>query len=113
MHEVSIAQNILDIVEKEAEKQKASKIHLVKIILGQFTGVVKEALEFALLTVKKNSIANDTHFQIDTVPLKTHCSDCKNDYSNQQEIIFTCPSCNGNLEIISGKEMYIDYIDLE
>lgn len=113
MHEVSIAQNILLIVEKEAEKKKASKIHLVKIILGQFTGVVKEALEFALEVVKKNSIADKAIFKIETISLQTFCPACNKDYDSQNEMIFQCPSCKGNLDIVRGKEMYIDYIDLE
>ena len=113
MHEVSIAQNILDIVEREADKNKANKIYSVKIVIGEFTGIVKEALEFALQVVIKNSIANKAEFHIEMVSLKTHCSTCNKTYNNNKEFIFLCPSCDGNLEILNGKELYIDYIDLE
>jgi hypothetical protein len=47
MHEMSIAQSVLDIAFSEMEKRAARRVQKIKIRIGEFSGVVKEALEFA------------------------------------------------------------------
>ena len=47
MHEMSIAQSVLDIAVGEMEKNASAGIKKIKISIGEFSGVVKEALEFA------------------------------------------------------------------
>ncbi len=113
MHEVGIAQSILEIVEKEVKKNGASKVNKVKLIVGEFTGVVKEALEFALDIIKKNSLAENAEFLIETVKLKTFCQSCDKTFVGKEEAHFLCPDCNGILGIVEGKELKIDFIDVE
>ncbi len=113
MHEVGIAQSILEIVEKEVKKNGASKVNKVKLIVGEFTGVVKEALEFALDIIKKNSLAENAEFLIETVNLKTFCQNCDKTFVGKEEAHFLCPDCNGILGIVEGKELKIDFIDVE
>jgi len=113
MHEVGIAQGILDIVEKEVKKNSASNVNRVKLIIGEFTGVVKEALEFALDIIKKNTSAHNAEFVIETIKLKTYCQECDNTFVGKEEAHFLCPNCNGILNIVAGKELRIDFIDVE
>ncbi len=113
MHEVGIAQSILEIVEKEAAKNNATVVKKVKLIVGEFTGIVKEALEFALEIVKKNTIAENAEFEIEIVKLKTHCKHCNREFTNNKQAGFLCPECNGILSIVAGKELNIEYIDVD
>lgn len=113
MHEVGIAQSILSIIDKEAEKHEASIIYSVKIVIGEFTGVVKESLEFALDIIKKETIAEKADFIIDVRKLITYCPSCNKKIIGKEKNNFLCPECNGILNISEGKELYIDYIDLE
>jgi hydrogenase nickel incorporation protein HypA/HybF len=46
MHEMAIAQSIIEIVEREARKHNSGSVKRVKVQIGEFSGVVKEALEF-------------------------------------------------------------------
>ena len=48
MHEFSIALNIVDIASKTATDASATKINEVEIEVGILSGVIIEALEFAL-----------------------------------------------------------------
>ena len=113
MHEVSIANSILEIVESQTRKNNASSVKCVKLIVGEFTGVVKEALEFALDIVKKNTLAKEAEFIIERVKLKTVCKKCNKTYNGNGEITFLCPICNGVLNIKEGKELYIDFIEVD
>ena len=113
MHEVSIAQNIIDKIEFEVRTNKASRVKNVKLVIGEFTGIVKEALEFALEIITKNTSAENACFDIETVKLKTYCSQCNKSYSDNGELCFICPVCDSNLKILEGRELLIKYIDVE
>jgi len=113
MHEVGIAQSILEIVEKEVNKDGTSNVKRVKLIVGEFTGVVKESLEFALDIIKKNTSAENAEFVIETVKLKTYCQECDKTFIGKDDAHFLCPDCNGILGIVEGKELKIDFIDVE
>ena len=113
MHEVGIAQSILEIVEKEMKKNGASTVNRVRLIIGEFTGIVKEALEFALNIIKKNTSVQNAEFVIETIKLKTYCQKCDQTFVGKEESRFLCPECNGILNIVEGKELQIDYIDVE
>ncbi len=112
MHEVGIAKSIYEIIESEAKKNNAGKVVKVKLLIGEFTGIVKEALEFALDVIKKGSFMEDTEFEIETVKLKTYCSNCDKTFIGKSNARFLCPDCQNILSIKSGKEMEIEYIDI-
>ncbi|MFC2133582.1 hydrogenase maturation nickel metallochaperone HypA [Bacteroidota bacterium] len=112
MHEFSIAQNIIQVCEAEAKKHNSKSIFKVGLRIGEFTGVVKEALEFAFDITKKDSIACNAVFEFEHVPLKTQCTKCKEIYSNVKDYNFQCPSCGEPVEILEGRELEIKYIDI-
>lgn len=113
MHEVSIAENIIEIIEREADKNNSYKILRVKLLLGEFTSIVKDALLFALDILKTDTKANDAFFEIEQIKLKTACFSCGEISEMNNELNFNCAKCNGVMTIIEGKELEIEYIDLD
>jgi len=113
MHEVGVALEIIKIVKLETEKADAEVVKEVKIIIGEFTGIVKESLKFAFDIIKKETIAKNAEFIIEVEKLKTRCTDCNSIYGSKNEANFICPNCGGILNILAGKEMKIEYIDVE
>ncbi|OGU60748.1 MAG: hydrogenase maturation nickel metallochaperone HypA [Ignavibacteria bacterium RBG_13_36_8] len=112
MHEFSIVQNIINACEAEARKHNSNKISKIGLRIGEFTGVVREALDFAFDITKKNTLAENAAFEIEIVPLKTHCNNCGHTFSDIKEYNFYCPDCNDPLEILEGRELEIKYIDI-
>ena len=53
MHELSIAMNIIDIAGEYAAKANTKTINEIEIEVGELSGVVIEALEFAMENAKK------------------------------------------------------------
>jgi hydrogenase nickel incorporation protein HypA/HybF len=47
MHEISTAESIVEIAEQQPRAQNARSIQLIKLRPGEFTTIVREALEFA------------------------------------------------------------------
>lgn len=117
MHELSIAQSMLKIIEDEMTKHSLTKVTKVKIIYGQISALVPEALETAFEVLTANTIFKDTAIELEMKPLVVRCGQCQQEFKPQaDELVFMiCPQCTANSghEIISGRELYIDHLEAE
>ena len=113
MHELSLAQNIMDIVTETAEKNNASKVVQIDLEIGAQSGVVLEALRFAMDTLLENSIAEGAEVIYHEVEAIAQCNNCEHTW--KAETLFElCPKCEGfETEIIQGKELQIKSITAE
>ena len=57
MHEMSIAEGILDIALDYAKQNDAKVVHEVGLILGEMAGVEMESLDFSWRLITKDTIA--------------------------------------------------------
>jgi len=113
MHEAGIAASILEIVETEALKHGARAIGRVRVRVGEFSGVVPEALEFAFDALKDGTIASGATLDMERIPLVAWCPRCRQNARPETNLVLWCPSCEGPLEITAGQELDVAYIDLE
>jgi hydrogenase nickel incorporation protein HypA/HybF len=114
VHELSLAQDILEIAEAEARRHHASSVTLIKLLLGDFAGVVRDALEFSFEVARAGTMAESASLEIERVPIETRCPGCAwvarppvNDLS------LRCPRCGLPLEIVSGRELRVEYVEIE
>lgn len=113
MHELSLAMSVREIVEDAAEKNNATKINEINIIVGEFSSVSVEALEFAMEAAKKDTIFENAVINIKSIKTVLLCSDC-NAKSDMDDFVFICASCgSGAVTVISGDRMYVESIDIE
>jgi hydrogenase nickel incorporation protein HypA/HybF len=109
LHELSITQSILSQALTEAQKYSAKKIKKIKLQIGLGTAIVPDCVQFYFNTIKANTIAKNSVLDIETIPVKLRCPKCKKEY---KDLEITC-NCKKGVEIISGQEMIIEYIDVE
>jgi hydrogenase nickel incorporation protein HypA/HybF len=112
LHELSVAESILDIVTAEAVKRRASAVTTVKLRLGEFSGVVREALEFAFEIARQGTVAERAVLEIEKVPLETRCPGCGLTARPGEDFCLVCERCGKQVEILSGREMEVEYMDL-
>lgn len=113
MHETGLAASILDIAEREAQRHGSNRIRLIRLRLGSFTGVVRESLEFAFEALRPGTLAEEAVLDIEPVPLGAKCPSCGWNGEPVREFCFICPTCNRPVEILSGREMQVEFIELE
>ena len=113
MHELSIAMNIIDIAGEYAEKANAKVVHRIDIEVGELSGVVFEALEFAMENAKKNTILEKTECFIIRIPGKVKCENCS--YEFDTDNVYTpCPKCGDyRQEIIQGRELRVKSLTVD
>lgn len=110
MHEISIAENILNIVENVAKEKNLKLIDKIVLEIGKFSGVVPSLLQFALEQVKKDTIIEKTEIEIHTPPLILCCRHCDMEYFGDIEDL-RCPVCSKeNFDILQGKKMLVKTI---
>lgn len=112
MHELSLAQGIIDIAVSEARKHDAAGVKTIKLRLGEFTGVAREALEFSFEVAKRGTAAESAALEIETVELKTLCRRCGIVGRPTEDFCLTCSRCGDPVEILAGREMQVEYVEL-
>lgn len=113
MHEFSLALNIIDIATEYAVKENAIEVREVEIEVGELSGVVIEALEFALESAVKGTLLEKAECIIKIVKGEVICNDCN--YEFKTDNLYTeCPQCHSySIEIIKGKELKVTSIVIE
>ena len=107
MHELSIAMNIVEIVDEEVKKAEASVVRELELDIGRLSGVVIEALEFALTEAVKDSVLEKARITINDIPATAKCNECQFEFA-VEDLYTPCPSCHSfDTEIISGGELRI------
>ena len=113
MHEQSIVESLLSLALETAENANAIKIRGIYLVVGDLTGVVEEAVDFYFNFLSKNTIASGANLYYTRVPAQLHCRNCDTTFTPER-LKFQCPNCSEQrLEIIAGKELYIESIDVE
>jgi hydrogenase nickel incorporation protein HypA/HybF len=111
MHEMSVAQSIVDIVLDTMKQHNVSDVRRVRIQLGELSGVIPYALTFGLDFLTKDTPLEETEFVYEKIPIKARCRNCKCEFI-VKELEFICPECQKKeLDTLSGTELKI--IDME
>ena len=113
MHEMSIAQSVLDIILQESQTHKVNRVLSVALRVGELSAVETESLRFCFELLSKGTLAEGARLEIERVQVTCRCQDCGADFS-VEELIFLCPSRQGpRVEMLSGRELNIASFEAE
>ena len=107
MHEMSICESIIQIIEDQAVSQNFSTVQVVRLEIGPLSGVELEALTFSFDVVTKNTIADGCALEIIETKAEAWCMECAK-VVEIKERYDACPTCGGHqLQVSSGEELRI------
>ena len=113
MHELSIAQSIVDIVLQHLPKGEGVSVRSVRLRLGAMAGVVPDSLEFCFGAITEGTPLEGAALEIEHIPLTAHCDDCGRN-GDIEPTLFACSSCGStSLTVLSGREMQVRDIEVE
>jgi hydrogenase nickel incorporation protein HypA/HybF len=92
MHELSLAMEVIDLVQREAEKSGVSRILEIRIEVGDLSGVEADPFQSALELIVKDTILADAAVQIVRTAGKGHCRNCNREFEMKHRLD-TCPEC--------------------
>lgn len=113
MHELALVQGILEAVLEKAENHQIKKIKKIKIVVGEMTSAMPEALQFAFQVLCRDTPAWDAVLEIENRPVKLSCRECHQVFK-PEGLKYSCPQCiSSRTEIMEGRELYVDYFEGE
>jgi hydrogenase nickel insertion protein HypA len=113
MHELGITEGIVNIALAKAEEAQASKITQVNVVVGELSGFVIECIQFYFDFLSKDTIAQDAILHFESAPAQLRCRDCSTTFC-PQDTLWVCPKCQSqNAEIVGGRELYIESMEVE
>jgi len=112
MHELSVAQEILEIVNQYVPDPKPNTVKSVKVKVGKLSNILTDSLTFCFDVITSDTPLSGVSLEVIQIPIKINCTGC-NQESEIEPPVFACPICGNNqIKIISGTELWVDEIEL-
>jgi len=113
MHELSLLESIIDLVEEEHRKHPFQQVRMIRIKVGALAMAMPESLRFCFAIVAGGSIAHGARLEIEEVAGAGWCGRCC------CSVVLTerygpCPKCgNAPLHVTAGEELQLADIEVE
>lgn len=112
MHELSIATNIVEIVERSIPPDHSAPVLKVTVRVGRLAGVVPESLEFCFQAATAGTRLEGALLSIEAVPVTLRCGECGRT-SVIDDIAFACPSCSSlGVSLETGTELQVTEVEI-
>jgi hydrogenase nickel incorporation protein HypA/HybF len=112
MHEISLCESILELLQTQATLQNYSKVKVVYLEIGKLSSIEPEALRFGFDIVMKNSIADNARLDIIEIDASAWCFNCEQIIIIEQRYD-PCPLCGAvKLDIKQGEQMRIKELEV-
>jgi len=113
MHEMSLCESVLQVIEQQAEAQQFRRVTAVWLEIGALSGVEPEAMRFCFDVVMQGSLADGARLEIMDAPGEAWCLPCAQNVAVRQ-LYDQCPHCGSHqLQIVGGDQMRIKELEVE
>jgi hydrogenase nickel incorporation protein HypA/HybF len=113
MHELSIAESILEAVRKELVNHPGGYPVRVGLRIGELAAVDVDSLTFCFEAVIAGTDWEGLKLDARVCPQRRCCNDCGNEFA-VVDYNATCTACGGDsTKSISGDELDFDYLEVE
>jgi hydrogenase nickel incorporation protein HypA/HybF len=112
MHEMSLAESVVQIAEDTARLNGGTRISLVLLEIGQLAGVEIEALRFCFDAASRESLAAGASLVIEQPEGRAWCMPCGETVS-LASLAQPCPRCGSHqLQVTGGNELKVREIEI-
>ncbi|PTN11163.1 hydrogenase maturation nickel metallochaperone HypA [Nitrosomonas aestuarii] len=113
MHELSLVENMLQIIEDAAAEQGFAQVKTIWMEVGQLSCVEKNALRFCFSVVVDGTIVQHAKLEIIDVAGSAWCEHCHCEVAISARYD-TCPECGAyTTKVIRGEEIRIKELEVE
>jgi hydrogenase nickel incorporation protein HypA/HybF len=113
MHELSIACELVDVVEESARAAGALSVRSVHLRLGALAGVEVEALRIGYATAIAGTLLDGARLEIEEAPIRGWCPHCDCERTPVDPQWLACSCCFSPLQALTGgREIEVVAIEL-
>lgn len=113
MHELSLAENVRQIIEDAAREQGFKRVKTVWLEIGQLACVEPEALRFGFDVAMRGGIAEQARLEIVETAGQGRCGKCGREFT-LAALYEACPECGSyDVEVTGGDGMRVRELEVE
>ncbi len=110
MHELSIAQAIVDVAVRNAGDSRVARVY---VRVGRLRQVVPSALAFSFELCAHGTPVEGAALELETVPAGVSCLSC-GACSEPDGFPLACGACGGlKVEVVQGEELQVESLELD
>ena len=110
MHELSIAQALIEIVDRHAGGRRVTR---VEVKVGRLRQVVPDALDFAFELIAQGTPVEGAELVLEDVSAAGTCASCGSD-TPLPELPLACRRCGSfDVEVTQGEELRVEALEIE
>ncbi|MCC6476678.1 hydrogenase maturation nickel metallochaperone HypA [bacterium] len=115
MHELYVAQCILDSAEKALPDDVAgSSVREIVVLVGRLDAIVNDSLTFLFDVIKAERGFPSAALRIDVEPVSCRCLRCTEQFAVPDVDCFFCPECNSrDVKVLTGRGIRIMEMTVE
>lgn len=113
MHELSLAESLIEQVERAVEAAEADHVTALHLHIGALAGVDPDALRFAFDVAARGTRLDGASLDITLLPVVIHCPACDAGVVLPDIQHFRCPRCGTpSMDVRQGREVMIETVEV-
>ncbi|MBZ5579894.1 MAG: hydrogenase maturation nickel metallochaperone HypA [Acidobacteriia bacterium] len=113
MHELGIANSVLEAVQAEALRHPGAHVVKVGVRVGELAGVNPDSLAFGFEALTRGTEWERLALDVETCPRRHRCLACQTTF-RVVDALFACPGCGAaQTECIGGDELELAFLEME
>ena len=113
MHELSICQSMLKIVDSTMEQHGGARLRKIFLDVGRGSTIEPILLKEAFAVLTSDGPYEGTELVINDIPISGRCRECEKAFV-YEELAFGCPECGStNIEITAGLELDVKALEVD
>jgi hydrogenase nickel incorporation protein HypA/HybF len=113
MHEMGIANSVLESVKAEVARHPGTLPSKVGLRIGEMAAIDQDALRFCFEAITRETELESLELEIEISPFRFRCSNCQHEFA-VRDYETRCPQCASlETKFISGDELELAYLEVE
>jgi hydrogenase nickel incorporation protein HypA/HybF len=113
MHEMSLSQGIVDLIEDAARRDGFASVRTVWLEIGKLASVETQSLRFCFDVATRGSCAEGARLEIVATPGRAWCLACSRAIT-VDDALADCPLCGSRqVQVTGGTDMRVKELEVE
>ena len=113
MHELSVAQALVEQIDAIVRERHAGRATAFRIKIGPLSGVVPELLASAFSLAAAGSLAEQASMELVDAPVRVRCQTCGAETEAAMNRLL-CGACGDwHTQLVSGDELILESVELQ
>ncbi len=108
MHELAIAESVVSSVLERCAEQHVS---IVRLRVGQLSGVVPDALVFCFELAAAGTALEGASLEIEELQGQAHCRTCDSDFAMNDSFLL-CDCGSADVQLLSGRDLCVTSVEV-